>query len=102
MAVWFAYKICWRGAKACARVDGFEKNASQNTRRPSPKPVNFCLDWLFTIELLDILKKRTNYCENCPKLKFVGDSKIIGPQGISLQQQKQCDFERDIAQKGNL
>jgi len=57
---------------------------------------------LFTIELLDILKKRTNYCENCPKLKFVGDSKIIGPQGISLQQQKQSDFERDIAQKGNL
>ena len=47
-------------------------------------------------------KKGKNYCENCPRLKFVVDSKNTGPEGISLQQQKHSDSERDIAQKRNL
>ena len=37
-----------------ARVDVFEKNASQNTRQPSQQPINFCLELLFTIKLLNI------------------------------------------------
>jgi len=33
-----------QGANVSARVDGFEKNASQSTGRPSPQLVNFCLE----------------------------------------------------------
>ena len=59
MAVWSACKIYSQGENVGARADGFEKNTSQNTRRPSPQPVNFCLEWLFSIELLDIRGKKS-------------------------------------------
>jgi len=43
MAVQSACKIYRQGANVGARVDGLEKNASQNIGRPSPQPVDFCL-----------------------------------------------------------
>jgi len=43
--------------------------------------------------------KGDNYCENCPRVKPVGDWKKICPQGIFLQQQKSCDLKHDA--KGN-
>jgi len=54
MAVQSVCKIYWQGG----RVDGFEKNASQNTRQSSPQPVNFCfkLACLFAIKFLDLQK----------------------------------------------
>jgi len=39
------------------KVDSLEKNASQNTRRPSAQPVNFCLEYLFIIKLLETQMK---------------------------------------------
>jgi len=33
-----------QGANAGARVEGFETNASQNTRRSCPQLINFCLE----------------------------------------------------------
>ena len=58
----------WQGANVSARVDGFEKNASQSTGRPSPQLVNFCLEWLFTIQLLD-LQKRTETTTQLSEVK---------------------------------
>jgi len=48
MEVQFACKFYWQGANICARVDGCQRNASQNIRQSSPQAVNFCLAWLFT------------------------------------------------------
>ena len=45
------------GENVGAGVDGFEKNASQNTRRPCAQPVNFCLECLFKIKLLETQMK---------------------------------------------
>jgi len=69
-AVRSACKIYWQGANVGARVDGFEKSASlaQSTRRPSPQPVNFFLEWLFTIQLLD-LQKRTETTTELSEVK---------------------------------
>jgi len=93
-------KIHWQGANVGAGVDGFEKNASQNTRRPSAQPVNVCLECLF---IKNCWKPKWNqgeyYCENCLRLKFVGDYKTKRNVPIN---QKHSDFERDIAQKENL
>ena len=46
-------KIYWQGVNVGAGVDGFEKNASQNTRRPSAQPVNLFLQSLFIIQFLE-------------------------------------------------
>jgi len=50
-------KIYWLGANVGAGVDGFEKDASQNTKRPSVQPVNFCLECLFIIKFLETKMK---------------------------------------------
>ena len=50
-------KIYWQGANIGAGVDGFEKKASQITRRPCAQPVNFCLECLFIIKLLETQMK---------------------------------------------
>jgi len=58
MTVQSACKIYSQGENVSARVDVFEKNASQNTRWPSPQPVKFCLERLFTIKLLDVPRRK--------------------------------------------
>jgi len=40
-----------------------------------------------------------NDCENCPRVKLVGDWKNTGPQGLFLHQQKNSDLKRDTPQK---
>ena len=86
MAVRSACKIYWQGENVSTRVDVFEKNASRHTRQPSPQPVNFCSEWLFTANYMIFEgKKGKKILWERPRSKYVGDSKNTGPQRIFLK-----------------